>query len=313
MRTSSLCRVLPTLVVATTLLAVAPVGRASAASTPRAPHSKVQSGARPASLLFVVQGRSARAERHGKAWTVSVKVPNEKVVWFTDRPLRRSSHMPVRKFVRSWKSYGFDQDPPNAALAGTRGTKDHDIPVELRKPAWNASRKELSFSVTPLQKGTQIPRTLDDVSLFVDDAQDTIQLNLTNLTQVGLQIQSAAPDISTWTSAQSPTIGWDFGEGSANGPSLNIGYTNPNPGVAFVAQFILVGDYQNQWQLMVTWDGNGSPSATITQFSGQGIGLMNQQNQLGVPVQLPNLNPDYGQTANYQVVFSQAQQAMYGG
>jgi hypothetical protein len=304
---------LPTLVVATTMLAFAPAGGASATATPRATQPKAPSGTESASLLFVVQGRTARAERHGKAWALSMKVPDGKVVWFSDRPLRRSSHMTVRRFLASWKSFGFDRDPPNAALAGTRGKTDHDIVVELRKPKWNASRDELTFLVQPLDKGVRIPRDLDDVSLFVDSAQQTIQLNVTNLTQVLLQVQSAMPDISTWTSSQSPGIGWDFGEGSANGPSLNIAYTNPNPGVAFAAQLMLVGDYGNQWQLTVAWDGNGNPSATLTQFSGQGIGLMNQQHQLGVPVQLANLNPDYGQTANYQVIFSQAQQSMYGG
>lgn len=278
----------------------------TARSTTAAAHAAAKSS-NGSEILFVVQGHDATALKTGDAWQLSVAVNDAPVVWFTDRPLRHSSRLSAEKFVAEWARNGFASDPPNAALTGVGGGKTYDVVVELRNPKWNATTKTLTFDVKPLENNSSVPSALDEVSLFVDDAQNTISLNIINLTQVLLQIQSASPDISTWTSSQSPTIGWDFGEGSSNGPSLNISYTNPNPGVAFVGQFILVGNYQNQWQLTVRWDGNGNPSATITQFSGQGVGLMNQHVQPGVPVTLANLNPDYGQNANYQVVFSQAQ------
>jgi len=82
-----------------------------------------------------------------------------------------------------------------------------------------------------------------------------------------------------------------------------MGYTSQNPGVGFIAQLILVGPYNNVWQLQLQWDGNGNPSANITRFSGQGMNLLGQPAKVGTPVVLANLNPDDGQTANYQIVF----------
>jgi len=225
-------------------------------------------------------------------------------VWFTDRPLRRSSRLSPEKFVAEWVRNGFRDDPPNAAFTGVDGSATFDLVVELRDPHWNATAHTMTFTVTPLDPKATLPASVDDdVSLFVDAAQNTINLNITNLTQIPLQIQSASPDISTWTSSQSPGIGYDFGEGSSNGPSVNMGYTSPNPGVGFIAQLILVGPYNNVWQLQLQWDGNGNPSANITRFSGQGMNLLGQQAAVGTPVVLANLNPDDGQTANYQIVF----------
>lgn len=263
----------------------------------------------PVEQLYVVHGADGRTERSADVNRLTIDVPDDDVLVFDDRPHRGASHVTVADLVEAWPST-FAGDPPNAAVSATGPDGEPvDVAVELTDPSWEPATGQLTVTARTIgdDRGSQLPERLSGVSLFIDSAQNTISLNLTNLTQVLLQIQSASPDISTWESSQSPTIGWDFGEGSSNGPSLSISYTNPDPGVPFVAEFLLVGDYQNQWQLQLEWDAQGNPSASVTQFDGEGVGLVNEQVEAGVAVRLEDLNPDYGQTANYQVVFTHAQ------
>src|SRR5688572_4451551 len=53
------------------------------------------------------------------------------VTYFSDRPVRTAGHMTLQSFVDQWDSFGFDADPPNAALA-TLGDRQGVTVVELR-------------------------------------------------------------------------------------------------------------------------------------------------------------------------------------
>ncbi len=51
--------------------------------------------------------------------------------------------MKPRALVRSWKAWGFDHDPPNAALSGD----DLDVVVELSKPRVRGDRLHFDDNV----------------------------------------------------------------------------------------------------------------------------------------------------------------------
>jgi hypothetical protein len=103
-------------------------------------------------------------------------------VWFSDRPNRHAGHLSTRNFARTWRSYGFRADPPNAALTAidASGQRRTDV-VELTHPRYNAKRhtmryraRTLPFTTGPLRvEGVRegvIPGRIQDVSLFIDNA-----------------------------------------------------------------------------------------------------------------------------------------------
>ena len=59
-----------------------------------------------------------------------IQVKADAVEWFTDRPQRKAGIAAAHELVDRWKGYGFDEQPPNAAVTGP----DTDAVVELRKP-----------------------------------------------------------------------------------------------------------------------------------------------------------------------------------
>lgn len=85
-------------------------------------------GARPetrASYLFVFDGRNAdlkRVDGTGKSLelTVPLRGQNQRVTWFTDRPVRDAGQVRMKDFVGLWQGSGrdsFRQDPPNVAVS----------------------------------------------------------------------------------------------------------------------------------------------------------------------------------------------------
>ena len=102
-------------------------------------------------------------------------------VWFSDRPNRHAGHLSTRNFARTWRSYGFRADPPNAALSAIDafGKRRTDV-VELTHPRYNAKRhtmryraRTVPFTTGPLSKRGRdglIPGRIHDVSLFIDSA-----------------------------------------------------------------------------------------------------------------------------------------------
>jgi hypothetical protein len=93
-----------------------------------------------------------------------IEVEADTVEWFTDRPQRRAGIAAAHALVENWKGYGFDERPPNAAVAGP-GT---DAVVELRRP--QKTRDGISFETVgirgelPLKKDTEL-------SLFIDSSE----------------------------------------------------------------------------------------------------------------------------------------------
>lgn len=104
-------------------------------------------------------------------------------VWFSDRPARDSGQIPIRGFVRQWAGFGFDVDPPNAALTLLDAANGQDtVVLKLGAPRYLAETNTLRYSARTLDEATgnlshlesqrdrRVPRRFGDASLFIDDA-----------------------------------------------------------------------------------------------------------------------------------------------
>jgi hypothetical protein len=75
-----------------------------------------------------------------------------RTVRFDDRPGRTGGVLPVRGFVRTWRS-SFAGAPPNAALVVHNAPAARDVALlELRRPRYNAKRRTLTFAVRRLRQ-----------------------------------------------------------------------------------------------------------------------------------------------------------------
>lgn len=97
------------------------------------------------SELFVSTSESMKFD--GKKITFSGI--NSNVIWFTDRPERKSGNVQLGKFVEAWNSGsdGFKADPPNAVVT-IEGRVEEPVIVELSNPKMKG--KTLTFDATVL-------------------------------------------------------------------------------------------------------------------------------------------------------------------
>jgi hypothetical protein len=154
MRGSSAHRaVVLTLVLAPVLLAACGGSDDAGSSDPPVSGSLPSQG----NLLFIVRG-PAEVSRD------RLDVKTHAVEWFTDHPDRRAGASASEELVDSWDSFGFAEDPPNAALSGT---KDF-VTVELSDP--QLGDEDISFAYRVLN-GKLRTGDRDFLSLFVDVAQ----------------------------------------------------------------------------------------------------------------------------------------------
>ena len=92
--------------------------------------------------------------------------------------------MPAREFVRHWTAFGFQADPPNAALTLLGGADDAEtVVVELvRPPRYDRERHTMRYVVRLLKMASgklndfqddldaYVPRRFGAASLFIDTA-----------------------------------------------------------------------------------------------------------------------------------------------
>jgi hypothetical protein len=130
--------------------------------------------------LYVVEAVSGRAVKTGEA-TWRLRLRDTSVLWFTDRPTRRSGFQRMAHFVDAWPA-NFRGAPPNAALLlPIRSAGARPIAVELTKPRYNRGSGVASFTLrseaaTTHDLGASLAR-LDrteqtrtrQIVLFIDD------------------------------------------------------------------------------------------------------------------------------------------------
>jgi hypothetical protein len=121
-----------------TLIALAAVGLAVAA-----PAALAQATRAKVSLLFVLEGTSARLDPvEGQAgtytFTMPIRTAKHPVIWFTDRPARDAGTLPMAAFVGLWSARGsnaFSADPPNVAINYASGGKPTTLIATMSSPA----------------------------------------------------------------------------------------------------------------------------------------------------------------------------------
>ena len=88
------------------------------------------------------------------------------VVYFTDRPYRKSGHMSLEDFAKMWEQdvETYNQVPPNAELAIYDQDGDTHAVLIIDTPEITGS--VISFMVTVLEG--EIPETFDHATLFID-------------------------------------------------------------------------------------------------------------------------------------------------
>lgn len=190
------------------LLSIALVAQSAAAAAKTPKHGKV----RQISQLYVLGASAATltpVSQTGVRYRLRLKGLDRNVVWFADRPARRSGSFPASGLVSAWKGFGFTADPPNAALTYTdKAGQSRTAIVELTRPKYAAGKISFSARVLDprrldaphladhLARADRTPSgTLFDVSLFVDDNEAPVidgcvfgpymscsNHNLTNLT-----------------------------------------------------------------------------------------------------------------------------------
>ena len=148
-------------------------------------------GSRPASGLFAVNGQHTRLDRvAARTYRLSVRRADVRTVWFTDRPARQSGILRTSLLARHWSAYGFGSDAPNVALvlhspvAGTQtlvavmGHPRYSRQV-LRARLRILTQEQAGDVKGPLadhasRHGRTVPKRLGSVTLFVDNAAATV-------------------------------------------------------------------------------------------------------------------------------------------
>lgn len=139
--------------------------------------------------LFVTQAATARtvptnSETGAERFRLVLPQPAP-VTKFADRPFRDAHLVSPAALAAHWQTW-FADSPPNAVVtyAQGEGKAPTSIVVELTKPTWNPRTREIGFTATrePMHHDPAVvgpnwtrpdtPRTMTDVSVFIDSAED---------------------------------------------------------------------------------------------------------------------------------------------
>jgi hypothetical protein len=141
---------------------------------------------RKISLLYALGAGAGSLAKKGGAYTLTLEGLDRDVAWFSDRPARHSGTFAAVALPGAWKGFGFEADPPNAALVyrDPAGHPGRTVILELRSPRY--AKGKLSFAARVLDpKTVASPNLADrvavadtrpasrlaDVSLFIDDGE----------------------------------------------------------------------------------------------------------------------------------------------
>ncbi len=249
---------------ATTSTVASASGETSAVGDPVAASAPVSPDAVDPGDLFVVEGTDGTAEPDGDAWTVTMVVDAD-VLAFTDRPARGASRMSPSNLVEDWASYGFADDPPNAALTAEVGDGDDvDLAVELAEPRWDEAADRLTVTARPIGDdiGAELPTSLDSVRLFIDDAGQDVEL--------WISVQAGGPVTvldagGTQLTACTQVYG---GQNFLVPPGCNATVANPTPGVASSVSMRFGSTSVNwltiEWDVTIQFEADGTVSGTVS-------------------------------------------------
>jgi hypothetical protein len=102
-------------------------------------------------FLFVLKAKSGSLKKApDQTWKLTVSDPG-KIIYFSDRPQRIAGEKNVTDFINNWSKFGFDKNPPNAALSLdsklNKGTDQDTIIVTLQNPIFDPKLNTVTFTV----------------------------------------------------------------------------------------------------------------------------------------------------------------------
>ena len=130
--------------------------------------------------LFVqaAQRATIKLDANTNNYKLELKSVMPYVTYFSERPKRYSSTMPLDQFLALWQDRagnGFKNNPPNVDLHGMSVkifTPDQpfNLTVELSNPTYDPRFQTLSYQAKPLSNKIPLPESviLSDVILFID-------------------------------------------------------------------------------------------------------------------------------------------------
>mgnify|MGYP000700440270 CR=1 FL=1 len=125
-----------------------------------------------ATFLFVLRADTGSIAKTDAGYTLTLKGMDDKVLYFSDRPVRKAGFITVTQFMNDWAkgNNSFQANPPNAAIVHaalkTNGKGfAQAISVELKNPI--ATTDGWVFHLTDLQGKISVG-DYDRISIFVD-------------------------------------------------------------------------------------------------------------------------------------------------
>ncbi len=122
--------------------------------------------------MFVLRADTGVIAKADGGYTLTLQDMDNKVLYFSDRPVRRAGFMTVDNFMSGWTkgSDSFQANPPNAAIVHAKLKTDDKgiaqaLPVELMNP--KATDNGWGFHLKDLE-GTISVGSYNGVSVLVD-------------------------------------------------------------------------------------------------------------------------------------------------
>lgn len=164
-----------------------------------------------AGLVFVIDGDTDLADGR-------ITLDSDSVEWFTDRPKRRAGVGGSDELVSNWEDYGFETDPPNAALSG-----DGEAVLELSDPRSEDDGDGVSFAYRVISGE---PAGSDDAVMFIDSSGYDTDMHVN---VVGAYCSGGNPQ-----TLENPTVVKSPGQW-ATPPPETFSVSTDNPAEVFVA------------------------------------------------------------------------------
>ena len=113
-----------------------------------------------ASFLFVLRAHHGVITKTSGGYTLTLKGMDDKVLYFSDRPVRKAGFMTMTRFMGNWAKGkdSFKANPPNAAIVHAALKTNEKgfaqaLPVELSKPVrtadgWTFHLKDLGGKIS---------------------------------------------------------------------------------------------------------------------------------------------------------------------
>ena len=130
-----------------------------------------------ASYMFVLRADTGVITKTNGGYKLTLKGMDDKVLYFSDRPVRKAGYITITQFMGSWAkgNDSFKANPPNAAIVHAALKTNANgitqaIPVELTNPA----RTELgwAFDLTGVEGVVLSSGSYVNINIFIDLGRD---------------------------------------------------------------------------------------------------------------------------------------------